>query len=133
MREEKLRKRIAKEKPKVGYIARRTSLRELTLPIKLERDLLSLIPQWEQEWNQPFLVHGSRFVEDLSARLEADSGGRGVPRVSINANLRQLCQLLTTLGSHVLQVEPEQLHLLPRSKLSLLEEPLRRSDKPELL
>ena len=70
----------------MGYFARRIIRPKLTSAIKLERDLLSLIPQWEHEWNQPFLVQGSRFVEDLSARLEADSGGRGAPRVSINAN-----------------------------------------------
>ncbi|CAA3032878.1 Hypothetical predicted protein, partial [Olea europaea subsp. europaea] len=58
LREEKIRKRIVKEKP------------------KLENDLLTLIPRWEQENNQAFMVHGSRFVEDLSARLEQDQASK---------------------------------------------------------
>jgi len=50
LREEKIRKRVTKEKP------------------KLENDLTKLIPEWENERGRPFMVNGSRFLEDLVIR-----------------------------------------------------------------
>jgi hypothetical protein len=44
---------------------------------------MKLIPEWEQSCNQPFLVHGSRFVEDLAARLDRDQGGKAIGKVSL--------------------------------------------------
>lgn len=88
LREEKIRKRVAKEKPKVeqhNLVCARRSLKDI---LQLENDLLSLIPAWEHENNQPFLVNGTRFVEDLTAKLEMDQAGRGAAsKVSYTANV----------------------------------------------
>ncbi|KAI5477642.1 microtubule associated protein [Pseudohyphozyma bogoriensis] len=55
LREEKARKRVATLKP------------------KLESELRVLIPNWEEEHGRPFLVNGSRFLDDLEAKLEAEA------------------------------------------------------------
>ncbi|KAI1108098.1 microtubule associated protein-domain-containing protein [Nemania sp. NC0429] len=47
LREEKMRKRIAKELPKV------------------EADLAKLLAKWEDEYGRPFLVHGARYLNLL--------------------------------------------------------------------
>lgn len=47
LREEKMRKRIAKELPKVAA------------------DLVKALEQWEDEYGRPFLVHGERYLEVL--------------------------------------------------------------------
>ena len=52
LREEKLRKRIAKDLPKVEVELKRT----------LER--------WEDEYGRPFLVHGERYLDELTAAAE---------------------------------------------------------------
>lgn len=49
LREEKMRKRIAKELPKV------------------ESDLKQILEGWEDEYGRPFLVHGQRYLEELYA------------------------------------------------------------------
>ncbi|KAL9110174.1 MAG: hypothetical protein Q9227_005234 [Pyrenula ochraceoflavens] len=49
LREEKMRKRIAKELP------------------KLEGDLRRVLEQWEDEYGRPFLVHGERYIDELDA------------------------------------------------------------------
>ena len=49
LREEKMRKRIAKELP------------------KLEADLNKVLEQWEDEYGRPFLVHGQRYLDELAA------------------------------------------------------------------
>ncbi|TRM59017.1 microtubule associated protein-domain-containing protein [Schizophyllum amplum] len=49
LREEKMRRRVAKEKP------------------RLEQDLLASIPVWEDEAGRPFLVHGESIMQILSA------------------------------------------------------------------
>lgn len=49
LREEKLRKRIAKELPKV------------------EADLRNILEAWEEEYGRPFLVHGERYLDELYA------------------------------------------------------------------
>ncbi|PKY05546.1 putative cell division control protein Cdc25 [Aspergillus campestris IBT 28561] len=48
LREEKMRKRIAKELPKV------------------EADLRKELELWEDEFGRPFLVHGERYLDDLT-------------------------------------------------------------------
>ncbi|EED12875.1 microtubule associated protein (Ase1), putative [Talaromyces stipitatus ATCC 10500] len=48
LREEKMRKRIAKELP------------------KLEVDLRKMLERWEDEYGRPFLVHGERYLEELT-------------------------------------------------------------------
>ncbi|KAF2838065.1 hypothetical protein M501DRAFT_1017098 [Patellaria atrata CBS 101060] len=49
LREEKMRKRIAKELPKV------------------EADLKKTLERWENEYGRPFLVHGERYLDELLA------------------------------------------------------------------
>ncbi|KAJ9660746.1 Microtubule bundling protein [Coniosporium apollinis] len=49
LREEKMRKRIAKELPKV------------------ESDLKQILESWEDEYGRPFLVHGQRYLDELYA------------------------------------------------------------------
>ncbi|KAK7456984.1 Microtubule bundling protein [Stygiomarasmius scandens] len=53
LREEKMRKRVQKEKP------------------RLEQDLLASIPIWEQETNRPFLVHGESMLQLLMETVSA--------------------------------------------------------------
>ncbi|KAF8816428.1 hypothetical protein BYT27DRAFT_7154690 [Phlegmacium glaucopus] len=53
LREEKMRKRVSKEKP------------------RLEQDLLASIPAWEQEVGRPFLVHGESFMQLLMETVSA--------------------------------------------------------------
>ena len=50
LREEKMRKRIAKELPKV------------------EADLKKTLEGWEDEYGRPFLVHGERYLDELEAK-----------------------------------------------------------------
>ena len=53
LREEKMRKRIAKELPKV------------------ETELRKILEQWEDEYGRPFLVHGDRYLDELEAAAAA--------------------------------------------------------------
>ncbi|KAF2453174.1 microtubule associated protein-domain-containing protein [Lineolata rhizophorae] len=58
LREEKMRKRIAKELPKVG------------------QDLQRALESWEDEYGRPFLVHGERYLDELYA---AQASGKQAP------------------------------------------------------
>ena len=49
LREEKMRKRIAKELPKV------------------EAELRKVLEHWEEEYGRPFLVHGEEYLEEIAA------------------------------------------------------------------
>lgn len=49
LREEKMRKRIAKELPKIAVELRR------------------VLESWEDEYGRPFMVHGERYIDDLDA------------------------------------------------------------------
>ncbi|KAH8917052.1 hypothetical protein BT69DRAFT_1287032 [Atractiella rhizophila] len=69
LREEKARKRVQKEKP------------------KLELELTNAIPQWEENKQQPFLVNGSRFLDDLHDRLEQEAAKRGGKKQSKGPSL----------------------------------------------
>ncbi|KAF7377604.1 hypothetical protein MSAN_00183200 [Mycena sanguinolenta] len=53
LREEKMRKRVSKEKP------------------RLEQDLLASVPAWEQEAGRPFLVHGQSILHILMQTMSA--------------------------------------------------------------
>ncbi|KAF8901151.1 microtubule associated protein-domain-containing protein [Gymnopilus junonius] len=53
LREEKMRKRVSKEKP------------------RLEQDLLVSIPAWEEETGRPFLVHGESILQMLMEVVSA--------------------------------------------------------------
>lgn len=57
LREEKMRKRIAKELPKVTAELRKT------------------LDQWEDEWGRPFYVHGERYLDIV----EAEDNSRTTP------------------------------------------------------
>ncbi|KAF2995698.1 hypothetical protein E8E13_003518 [Curvularia kusanoi] len=52
LREEKMRKRIAKELPKI------------------EADLQATLEAYENEWGRPFLVHGERYLDELYAAAQ---------------------------------------------------------------
>ncbi|KAJ3509210.1 hypothetical protein NLJ89_g5340 [Agrocybe chaxingu] len=54
LREEKMRKRVSKEKP------------------RLEQELLVSIPAWEDEAGRPFLVHGESFLQILLEAVSAN-------------------------------------------------------------
>ncbi|KAM0428285.1 hypothetical protein ACHAPT_007186 [Fusarium lateritium] len=58
LREEKMRKRIAKELPKVTA------------------DLRKMLSRWEDEYGRPFLVFGERYLDELDA---ADGLRKGIP------------------------------------------------------
>jgi len=49
LREEKMRKRISKDLPKI------------------EADLKKTLESWEEEYGRPFLVHGERYLDELAA------------------------------------------------------------------
>ncbi len=49
LREEKMRKRITKELPKI------------------EADLRKTLERWEDEYGRPFMVHGERYLDELAA------------------------------------------------------------------
>ncbi|KAF9269834.1 hypothetical protein L218DRAFT_916334 [Marasmius fiardii PR-910] len=53
LREEKMRKRVMKEKP------------------RLEQDLLTTIPAWEEEAGRPFLIHGDSILRVLMETISA--------------------------------------------------------------
>lgn len=58
LREEKMRKRIAKELPKVAAELRKT------------------LDQWEDEWGRPFYVHGERYLDIIEAADRPAPGPR---------------------------------------------------------
>lgn len=58
LREEKMRKRIAKELPKVAAELRKT------------------LEQWEDEWGRPFCVHGERYLDAIEAEDRPVPGPR---------------------------------------------------------
>ncbi|KAF8904614.1 microtubule associated protein-domain-containing protein [Mucidula mucida] len=63
LREEKMRKRVTKEKP------------------RLEQDLLASLPVWEQEAGRPFLVYGESMLQALMTTLSAaDQENKRKPR-----------------------------------------------------
>ncbi|KAG6831554.1 hypothetical protein H0H92_009473 [Tricholoma furcatifolium] len=63
LREEKMRKRVTKEKP------------------RLEQDLLVSIPAWEEEAGRPFLVHGQSLLQLLMEAVSAsDQENKRKPR-----------------------------------------------------
>ncbi|KAJ2905787.1 hypothetical protein MKZ38_004464 [Zalerion maritima] len=57
LREEKMRKRIAKELPKIAV------------------ELKKLLENWEDEWGRPFLVHGESYLDIIEASENKSKGG----------------------------------------------------------
>lgn len=71
LREEKMRKRVSKEKPRVRCTYMQMSGIHFNASVQLERDLLSSIPLWEQEAGRPFLVHGECIMQILTESVSA--------------------------------------------------------------
>ena len=67
LREEKMRKRVEKELPKV------------------EQDLMATLEAWEEEYGRPFLVHGRRFVDEIMENSEERSARGGKHAASTRA------------------------------------------------
>ncbi|GAB7347115.1 hypothetical protein MBLNU459_g3240t1 [Dothideomycetes sp. NU459] len=88
LREEKMRKRIAKDLPKI------------------EADLRKILEEWEDEYGRPFLVHGERYLDELEAAhtraapprsktpsnlaptAQPKSASRAIPSASRNGTMR---------------------------------------------
>jgi protein regulator of cytokinesis 1 len=68
LREEKTRKRIAKEKPKVRLPRESSREHWRRSIVQLEADLQRIIPEWEAARGTPFLVHGMRYLDSLAAQ-----------------------------------------------------------------
>ncbi|KAJ6611195.1 microtubule associated protein-domain-containing protein [Mycena sp. CBHHK59/15] len=72
LREEKMRKRVSKEKP------------------RLEQDLLTSIPAWEHEAGRPFLVHGASILHLLLQTVSAaDQENAGIHNTTAGAGKRK--------------------------------------------
>lgn len=71
LREEKMRKRIAKELPKV------------------EADLQATLEAYENEWGRPFLVHGERYLDELYAAAQKGPPPRAKTPSNMNMPTRQ--------------------------------------------
>jgi protein regulator of cytokinesis 1 len=68
LREEKMRKRIAKELPKV------------------EAQLKKTLEAWEDEYGRPFLVHGERYLDDIAATTKTAPPRSKTPSGPATAN-----------------------------------------------
>ena len=71
LREEKSRKRIAKELPKI------------------EADLQATLEAYENEWGRPFLVHGERYLDELYAAAQKGPPPRAKTPSNMNMPTRQ--------------------------------------------
>lgn len=71
LREEKMRKRIAKELPKI------------------EADLQTTLEAYEGEWGRPFLVHGERYLDELYAAAQKGPPPRAKTPSNMNMPSRQ--------------------------------------------
>ncbi|EIW75642.1 hypothetical protein CONPUDRAFT_77281 [Coniophora puteana RWD-64-598 SS2] len=73
LREEKMRKRVQKEKPKVRHffasMLRGTSLTQIINYTQLEQHLVSALPAWEAQHERHFLVHGERLLDLLQEQV----------------------------------------------------------------
>lgn len=83
LREEKLRKTIVRDKPKVCYFqALLHRLRAEPCPcLQLEMELRQIIPQWEAEHQRPFLINGQRFLDDLDRKMEEEAAEKESKKV----------------------------------------------------
>lgn len=63
--------------------------------MQLERELQTVIPQWENERGRPFLVNGHRFIESLVEKLEQENVGKENKKV-----LNVVCFLYTHVADH---------------------------------
>ena len=63
LREEKMRKRIAKELPKIEAV-RQVCITGMN-KTNMTQDLKKILEQWEDEYGRPFLVQGNRYLDEL--------------------------------------------------------------------
>lgn len=71
LREEKMRKRVSKEKPRVRA-SPDSSATIADTRVQLEQDLLASIPAWETETGRAFLVHGESMLQLLMETASAN-------------------------------------------------------------
>lgn len=94
LREEKMRKRIAKELPKVATDVRRT------------------LEQWEDEYGRPFLVFGDRYLDELEAAENRKGGG---PRSKTPAGPPPSVSKITKSATKSVPTKPAARNIPPRS------------------
>lgn len=108
LREEKMRKRIAKELPKVAV------------------DLRKALEKWEDEYGRPFLVHGERYLDELDAsEVKPPPGPRS--RTPAPASMpppppKGQKSAPPSRGNSVMRAPPP-----PRSKTPVAQETIRRN------
>jgi protein regulator of cytokinesis 1 len=75
LREEKMRKRVQKEKPRVGArLIDNLGCGDVDYwDQQLEKDLLTSIPAWEAEAGRPFLVHGESMLQILLSAADKEN------------------------------------------------------------
>jgi len=80
LQEERIRKKLNKELPKVSPAPNRK------LTIKLEQDLINVLQAWEDETGDDFLVYGERYLDVLErlSRVEKPPAARNVSLPNIN-------------------------------------------------
>lgn len=94
LREEKMRKRIAKELPKVAVEVRK------------------LLEQWEDEYGRPFLVFGERYLDELEA---ADNKRGGGPRSKTPAGPPPSASKVVKSATKSIPTKPPAKNVPPRS------------------
>jgi Ase1/PRC1/MAP65 family protein len=117
LQEEKVRKKLGKELPKVCLAM------DCLLTGKLEQDLVSVLRAWEDENGEDFLVYGERYlnVVDRLARPEKTAPPRNV-RVrgcKANASSEWIERLLQPRRNQPNRQEPLRKHLQAGHLLSL--------------
>jgi Ase1/PRC1/MAP65 family protein len=105
LREEKMRKRIAKELPKVAV------------------DLRKALEKWEDEYGRPFLVHGERYLDELDAsEAKPPPGPRSrTPAPPAAPPAKNQKSAPSSRGNSVMRAPP------PRSKTPVATETIRRN------
>ncbi|KAF8496347.1 microtubule associated protein-domain-containing protein [Gautieria morchelliformis] len=92
LREEKMRKRVMKEKP------------------RLEKDLMLSIPTWEDEYDRPFLVNGVSIFEVLSETINASEAGKENRKRARVGSVPPRGTTPQTTGGRAIALTPTQHH-----------------------
>lgn len=108
LREEKMRKRIAKELPKVAA------------------DLRKTLEKWEDEYGRPFLVHGERYLDELEAsEAKPPPGPRSrTPAPGPATAVKSQKSAPPSRANSVMRAPP------PRAKTPVAQETIRRNPVP---
>jgi protein regulator of cytokinesis 1 len=108
LREEKMRKRIAKELPKVAV------------------DLRKTLEKWEDEYGRPFLVFGERYLDELDAsEAKPPPGPRSRTPAPAPMPAKNQKSAPSSRANSVMRPPPP-----PRSKTPVAAETLRRNAQP---